>query len=74
MKSRRVVLVSCFGKIRYTTFRAADAVAKRQRRQRDDQPCDPYHCTHCNGFHVGERSKLLRQARAARRASRQAGS
>lgn len=46
-------LTSCQGKRSFESFPAAQAAAKRQRQHRDDARSAPYHCQHCNAYHVG---------------------
>lgn len=47
------VVVGCTGKKRFVLFTTADKAAKRQRRRDDGEPCEAFHCSHCNGFHLG---------------------
>lgn len=43
----------CGGKRIYETFKVANKLAKRQRRERHAQ-VEPYHCKKCNRYHIGE--------------------
>lgn len=44
----------CTGKRVFTRFGLAAAAAKRRRRKDGGAHVEPYHCKHCNHFHVGE--------------------
>lgn len=55
--------VGCIGKRRFTAFSEAEKAAKRQARRYDGERFSPYHCGHCNGFHVGEHLKRQRRPR-----------
>lgn len=44
----------CTGKVAFGTFAKAARAAQSLRRRQDDAHVAPYHCQHCNGYHVGE--------------------
>jgi hypothetical protein len=49
-------IAGCTGKKQYARFTEAAKVASRVRRQdRCGHRLQPYHCRHCNAFHVGIR-------------------
>lgn len=49
----RLYVTGCTGKKRFDSFGYASTAAKRRNRH-DRAHLEPYHCRHCNGFHVGE--------------------
>ncbi len=53
---------SCAGKVRFETFSAAEATARKSRRSKNASRQTPYRCTICGGFHVGTH-KLGRDVR-----------
>lgn len=44
----------CTGKREFARFDQAARSAKRRNRDTDAAHLEPYHCRHCNKFHVGE--------------------
>ena len=46
----------CGGKRQYSTFTAANRLAKRQRQQLDTV-VEAYACRHCHKFHIGARER-----------------
>lgn len=64
-----LALYSCTGKERFDSFSQANAVAKRATRRSSLKP-DVYHCTHCGGFHIGNKKKkpLSKKIEARRQA------
>ena len=52
MSKIKSAVLKCEGKTRYTTYSEAERCAKLTRRMTDDRLV-PYHCKHCNGFHIG---------------------
>lgn len=57
--------LSCEGKVRFSSMDAASQVASaRSRRTRRNRK--PYHCEHCNAYHIGQlfgRGKFGRRPR-----------
>lgn len=52
----------CDGKESFTTFRVADGIARRRRR--NEHPGQVYRCAKCQAFHIGE--QLGKRVRIAR--------
>jgi hypothetical protein len=52
--------VGCTGKRCYDSFKTAERMARSTNRQKDTNT-EPYHCKHCNSFHVGTQSGLSRR-------------
>lgn len=50
----KVNVVGCNGKTAYETFLIADRIARKVRRFNEKSFVAPYHCVHCNHFHIGE--------------------
>jgi hypothetical protein len=48
-------VVGCTGKREFVRFDLARRAAKRRNRKDGGAHVEPYHCRHCNRFHVGER-------------------
>lgn len=46
--------IGCTGKQQFERFTQAAKVAKRRNRMDGGAHLEAYHCTHCNGFHIGE--------------------
>ena len=46
--------VGCTGKRQFARFGQAARAAKRRRRMDGGAHVEPYHCRHCNAFHIGE--------------------
>lgn len=48
------IVAGCTGKMAFNTFTRAGKVAKRMRQFDHGCHVEPYHCQHCQKFHVGE--------------------
>lgn len=46
----------CYGKQRFRSYRAAELVANKARKRRNERLL-PYRCKHCRGFHFGHVTK-----------------
>jgi hypothetical protein len=44
----------CTGKSAFDTWHEANRRARRMRQRGNGAHVEPYHCKHCNQFHVGE--------------------
>lgn len=53
MSAKPVPLISCRGKRAYDTFSVAAKMAQRTTRGTGDA-MQPYHCRHCDRFHIGD--------------------
>lgn len=47
-------VTGCTGKKTFERFTQAQRAAKRRNRNDAGAHLEPYHCRHCNRFHVGE--------------------
>lgn len=63
----------CTGKWSFATFGQAGHSAEKLNRRDHNTHVEPYHCRHCNKFHVGEnRSHGLKDARKEERDAKRA--
>jgi hypothetical protein len=54
MEARHEFKSGCTGKVPFTSFNKAQQTAKRMRKTHRESHVEPYHCQHCQQFHVGE--------------------
>lgn len=50
----KTIVLGCTGKKQFPNYKLASTSAKRLRDRDRGAHVEPYHCTHCNRFHVGE--------------------
>lgn len=55
--------VGCTGKSPFASFGEAQKRARRMRQRDNGAHVEPYHCRHCNRFHVGEARSYGRRRR-----------
>lgn len=54
-------ITGCTGKIRFQSFFIARKSARKLNQRSRGAHTEPYHCAHCNGFHVGENRDYKRK-------------
>jgi len=54
-------IIGCTGKIRFQSFFIARTSARKLNQRSKGAHVEAYHCTHCNGFHVGENRDYRRK-------------